>query len=127
MTKEARLCASDAAAALLAAMLGGGFFLFRYFLIVPRATVGACAAQTPPLYCLPRSWVLQGQFFGLFGWAALALGVLAFVLGKRTLAGLAIGAGIAAVVNYNGTPGIVGAALGIAAWGSLLARRPGWD
>ncbi|WP_297366591.1 hypothetical protein [Acidocella sp.] len=126
MTKEARLRAGDAATALLAAMVGGGFFLFRYFLIVPRATVGICAAQTPPLYCVPRLWVLKAQIFGLFGWVALALGILAFISGKRPFAGLALGAGIAAVVNYNGTAGIIGADLGIAAWGSLLARRPGW-
>jgi len=126
MTKEARLSQGDAMAALSAALVGGGFYLFRHALIAPRATVGICAAATPPGFCTPRHWVLQGQYYGTFGWAALALGLLAFWSGRREIAGLAIGLGIAAVVNYNGTQGIIGAALGVAAWASVIARRPGW-
>ena len=126
MTKEARLSLSDATTALSAVLLGGGFALFRLRLIVPRETVGLCAAGNAPEWCVPRHWVLLGQYYNTFGWAALALGLLAFVSGRRMFAGLAIGAGVAAVVNYNGTPGVIGAALGLAAWGSLIARRPGW-
>jgi hypothetical protein len=116
----------DWAGVALAALVGGGAFAFRELAIVPRATVGICAAAPAPGWCVPRGWVLHWQYLGLFGWVALAAGLLAFFGGKRAVAGLAIGLGVAAVVNYNGTQGIIGAALGLAAWLSLLTNRPGW-
>ncbi|GAN81886.1 hypothetical protein [Acidocella aminolytica] len=116
----------DLAGVALAALVGGGAFVFRELAIVPRATVGICAASAAPGWCVPRSWVLQWQYLGLFGWVALAAGLAAFFSGSRILAGLAVGLGIAAVVNYNGTEGVVGAALGLVAWLSLLTGRPGW-
>ena len=116
----------DCAGIALAALIGGGAFAFRELAIVPRATVGICAASSAPGWCVPRGWVLSGQYYGVFGWAALAAGLAAFFWGKRAVAGLAIGLGVAAVVNYNGTQGIIGAALGVAAWLSLLTNRPGW-
>ncbi len=118
--------AQDLAGVALAALVGGGAFAFRELAIVPRATVGICAASSAPGWCVPRGWVLSGQYYGVFGWAALAAGLAAFFWGKRAVAGLAIGLGVAAVVNYNGTQGIIGAALGIAAWLSLLTNRLGW-
>ncbi len=118
--------AQDLAGVALAALVGGGAFAFRELAIVPRATVGICAAASAPGWCVPRGWVLHWQYLGLFGWVALAAGLVAFFGGKRVIAGLAIGLGIAAVVNYNGTQGIIGAALGLAAWLSLLTNRPGW-
>lgn len=118
--------AQDLAGVALAALVGGGAFAFRELAIVPRATVGICAASSAPGWCVPRGWVLSGQYYGIFGWAALAVGLAAFFWGKRAVAGLAIGLGIAAVVNYNGTQGIIGAAFGLAAWLSLLTNRPGW-
>ncbi len=118
--------AQDWAGVALAALVGGGAFAFRALAIVPRATVGICAAASAPAYCVPRGWVLHWQYLGAFGWAALAAGLLAFFWGKRLIGALAVGLGIAAVVNYNGTQGIIGAALGLAAWLSLLTNRPGW-
>lgn len=109
----------------LAALTGGGAFAFRQLAIVPRATVGICAATVRPGYCVPRGWVLHWQYLGSFGWVALAVGIIAFFWGSRVLAGLAIGLGIAAVVNYNGTQGVIGAALGLMAWLSLLTGRWG--
>lgn len=117
------LTVRDLIAALLAALTGGGAFVFRQLAIVPRATVGICAAASPPGYCTPRGWVLHWQYLDIFGWVALAAGILAFFLGSRVIAGLAIGLGIAAVVNYNGTQGMIGAALGLIAWLSLLTGR----
>lgn len=116
----------DWAGVALAALAGGGTFAFRQLAIVPRATVGICAASGAPGWCVPRGWVLSGQYYGIFGWAALAAGLAAFFWGQRAMAGLAIGLGVAAVVNYNGTQGVIGAALGLAAWLSLLTNRPGW-
>lgn len=116
----------DWAGVALVALVGGGAFLFRELAIVPRATVGICAASDAPGWCVPRGWVLHWQYLGLFGWVALLAGLAAFFLGKRLLGALALGLGIAAVVNYNGTTGIIGAAFGIIAWVSVALRRPGW-
>jgi hypothetical protein len=104
-------------------MIGGGFFAFRELAIVPRATVGLCAAAAAPPICAPRAAVLWLQYQQLFGWAALALGLAAFFAGRRWPAILAIAFGISATVNYNATTGIIGAALGLTAWLSLNTGR----
>jgi hypothetical protein len=111
----------------LAGLIGGGVFAFRWLAVVPVATVGQCAATPAPTFCTPRHWLLLGQYYGAWGWAGLACGLAAFFAGSRILAALALGLGIGAVVNYNATQGIIGAALGLMAWGSLVSNRPGWD
>jgi hypothetical protein len=105
------------------AVIGGGMFAFRQLAIVPRATVGLCAAAAAPPICAPRAVVLWLQYQQLFGWTALALGLAAFILGKRWPGVLAIAIGIAAVENYNATAGIIGAALGLVAWIGLNTNR----
>jgi hypothetical protein len=118
-----RLGAADWACLALVAVIGGGAAAFRQLAIVPRATVGLCAAANAPGFCLPRAAVLKLQYYQGFGWAALALGLAAFVLGWRVAGALALGVGIAAVVNFNGTYGILGAALGLFAWIGLNTGR----
>jgi len=105
------------------AMLGGGMFIFRQLTIVPRAMVGICAAASPPAICAPRHDVLWLQYEQGFGWAALVLGVVGFCAGWRWAAVFALGMGIAAVVNFNATTGIIGAALGLVAWIGLCTGR----
>jgi len=123
MTKRAGWSADDWMGVWLVVMLGGGAFAFRELFIVPRATVGMCAVVNAPEICVPRHLVLQGQYFGVFGWAALVLGALAFLRGWRVAGAAALGLGIAAVVNYNGTQGVIGAALGLIAWLSVMTGR----
>jgi hypothetical protein len=113
----------DAALIALAGLIAGGAAAFRWFAIKPFWTVGVCAAANPPGFCLPREAVLKLQYYQGFGWAALALGLAGFALGWRLASALAVGIGIAAVVNYNGTTGILGAALGVTAWLSLATGR----
>jgi hypothetical protein len=107
----------------LVAMIGGGMFAFRELAIVPRATVGLCAAANAPAICAPRAAVLWLQYQQAFGWAALAIGLIAFISGKRLGAVLGLSIGIAAVVNYNATTGIIGAALGLITWIGLATGR----
>jgi hypothetical protein len=123
MTKTKGLTMEDWMGLWIVAMIGGGMFVFRQLAIVPRATVGLCAAANAPAICAPRAAVLWLQYEQLFGWAALALGLAAFFSGRRMLAALGIGVGIAAVVNYNATTGIIGAALGLIAWISVVTGR----
>lgn len=123
MSKGFHWSAADWTGLCLTAILGGGAFAFRLLAIAPRATVGLCAAANPPAFCAPRHAVLMAQYYQGFGWAALALGLAAFFLGRRAPAALALGLGIAAVVNYNATTGIIGAALGLVAWLGLATGR----
>ena len=67
----------------LVAMIGGGMFAFRELAIVPRAMVGLCAAANAPAICAPRAAVLWLQYQQAFGWAALAIGLAAFISGRR--------------------------------------------
>jgi hypothetical protein len=123
MSKNLRWTAEDWMGLWAVAVIGGGMFAFRQLAIVPRATVGLCAAAHAPAICAPRAAVLWLQYEQAFGWAALALGLAAFISGRRIPAVLGIGVGIAAVVNYNATTGIIGAALGLIAWISLATGR----
>ncbi|MDE8345190.1 MAG: hypothetical protein POH28_03280 [Acidocella sp.] len=123
MSKAFRWRAEDWLGLWVVALIGVGMFTFRQLTIVPRATVGLCAAAHAPAICGPRAVVLWLQYQQLFGLAALALGVVSFVSGGRWFSVLAIGIGIAAVVNYNATTGILGAALGLVAWLGLATGR----
>lgn len=123
MAETNRFNGTDGLYAVLALAIGGSAIMFRQLAIVPRATVGICAAANAPGFCGPRDVVLKMQYFHAFGWIALALGLLAFILGRRLLAALAIGIGVAAVVNYNGTYGVLGAAFGLFTWVSLKTGR----
>ncbi len=123
MRRFPRLIAADWAGIWIVAVIGFGMFAFRAFAIVPRATVGLCVAANAPPLCVPRAAVLWLQYQQLFGWAALALGAAGFFLGRRWPAVLGLAVGIAAVINYNATTGVIGAALGLITWISIDTGR----
>jgi hypothetical protein len=123
LAKVKRLGDADWYGLTVIAIIGVGFWLFRFQAIQPFWTVGACAGASRPGFCLPRAAVLWLQYQQAFGWAAFILGVAAFALGRRPLAVLAIAIGIAAVVNFNATTGILGAALGVFAWFGVKTGR----
>lgn len=116
MAKIIRFSDADWYGLTVVALLGVGAWVFRFQTIEPLWTVGACAGADRPGFCVPRQAVLWLQYEQAFGWAAFILGVGAFALGRRWLGVLALGVGIAAVVNYNATTGVLGAALGLIAW-----------
>ena len=87
---------------------------YRQHYIEPREWGSYCAAADPPLACLPRQALLWAQHWELWGLAALGLGLAAFAGAPVAVA--AVAAGIAGVVNYNATWGMLGAALGAWAW-----------
>jgi len=88
--------------------------LFRMLWVEPRGIGALCADVAPAWPCAPRAALLWGQYWGMWGGAALVLGILANV-GLPTAA-LAIALGAAAVANYNATFGMLGLALGAWAW-----------
>jgi hypothetical protein len=87
---------------------------YRARYVEPREWGSSCVAAAPPLACLPRQALLWAQHWGLWGLAALGLGLAAFAGAPVAVA--AVAAGIAGVVNYNATWGMLGAALGAWAW-----------
>ena len=123
MAKNSRMRDADWYGLTVVALLGVGAWLFRFQFIQPFWTVGACAAAQRPGFCGPRAVVLWLQYQQAFGWVAFVLGLAAFVLGRRWFGVFAIGVGIAAVVNYNATMGVLGAALGLFAWIGVKTGR----
>ena len=103
-----------AMAAWLAALLA-----YRAWGIEPREWGTICAATGAPLVCLPHDALLWLQYQYLWGGAALALGLAGFLTRRDWLAIAALAIGIAGVVNYNASWGMLGAALG--AWTLVVA------
>jgi hypothetical protein len=99
----------------------GGLIQFRLSYVEPRIWDMRCDAVTPPLACGPRAALLWLQHYYLWGAAGLVLGVLAFAWRHRVVCVLAVIVGIAGVINYNASWGMLGATLGF--WGWI--RRPG--
>ena len=107
----------------LAVLLATGVLLaYRAWGIEPREWASLCAGAAPPAACGPRAALLWLQHYYVWGAAALVLGLLAFVGRARWLQPLAVAAGVAAVINYNATWGMVGAVLG--AWAWVTVPRP---
>lgn len=106
----------DLPALVLVVVAIAGAMFYRRYGVEPRFWAAACIARNPPLGCVPRMAVvwLQGQ--GLWGWAALALGFAAFITRRFPLAIAALIFGGAAVVNFNASLGMTGAALGAWTW-----------
>lgn len=121
---RARLDRADLAGVAIVVVLAASAIGFRMATIEPRAFVGICAAAHRPLVCAPRQAVLWLQYQQLFGFPALLLGGLAVAFARRWLGVAGLALGIVAVVNFNGTEGIIGAALGL--WGWLEAATPGY-
>jgi hypothetical protein len=101
---------------------------FRAAVIEPRAWAAACETAASPWFgaaaaagpCALRGLVLWGQQYGVWGGAALALG-LAALLGLPTIM-LAIGLGLVGVVNYDVSFAMLGLALAAWAWISPPAK-----
>lgn len=89
--------------------------LYRHAFVEPRSWVAACEHGWPTA-CGPRAALLFAQRNDLLGLGAVALGLWAFLGGRFAVRLAAVALGIAGVVNYNVTWGMLGAALGAWAW-----------
>jgi hypothetical protein len=100
-----------AVALVLAAMA-----IYRQAYVEPRAWGAICAAEQPPFACVPRAALLWLQRFGLWGGGATGLGLWAFMGGPFAVRVAAAALGACAVLNYNASWGMLGAALGAWSW-----------
>jgi len=97
-------------------MATGALVAYRAWGIEPRAWASLCTDAAAPVACAPRAALLWLQHYYVWGGAALVMGLLAFAGRAAWLRPVAVAAGVAAVINYNATWGMVGAALGAWAW-----------
>ena len=97
---------------------------FRAGFVDAREWGAICAAAAPPLPCVPRDGLLWLQYWSLWGFAALALGLAALLTRWFPAAVAAVALGAMAVANYNATWGVLGAALGVWAWIQPQAPQP---
>ena len=110
----------------LAAVLAGvgAMVLYRHVWVEPREWGALCLdLSRAPFACTPRAGLLWLQHWQLWGAAALALGLWCFVRAPFFVRPLAVALGIVAVLNFNATWGMIGAALGAWAWAETLARQ----
>ncbi|UFN48060.1 hypothetical protein LPC08_18885 [Roseomonas sp. OT10] len=104
----------------------GAMALYRHLYVEPREWGAACLdLARAPAACTPRAALLWLQHWQLWGGAALALGLWSFLGAPWALRVAAVALGIIAVLNYNATWGMLGAALAAWAWIGASARaRP---
>jgi hypothetical protein len=88
----------------------------RQALVEPDSWAAACAGAAPPWRCLVRQAILWLQTWGLWGGAAVALGVWALLGGPFAACVAGVAAGIGGIENYNVTWGVLGGSLAGWAW-----------
>lgn len=111
-----------ALAAVIAAV--GAMVLYRHVGVEPREWGAACLdLSRAPAACYPRAALLWLQHWQLWGGGALLLGLWCFVRAPFWVRPAAVALGIVAVLNFNATWGMIGAALGAWAWAEAMARQ----
>ena len=91
--------------------------LYRHLYVEPREWGAACLdLSRAPAACLPRAALLWLQHWQLWGAGALVLGTWSLAGAPRAVQATAVAAGVIAVLNFNATWGMLGAALGGWSW-----------
>jgi hypothetical protein len=88
----------------------------RQVLVEPEDWAVACAGPAAPWPCLVRQAILWLQTWGLWGGAAVALGVWALLGGPFAVCVAGVAVGIGGIENYNVTFGVLGGSLAGWAW-----------
>ena len=113
----------------LAAVLltGAGLHAFRQIWFEPRAVGLACLHGTAPRgLCAARDLLGQLTYRQVFGDAALVLGIAAMAGAPFAVAVAAVCLGVAGLIDYNVSWGMLGVGLGAWAWISPVVDRPGF-
>ena len=113
--------------ALLAVAAAIGLMMaYRHVYVEPRAWGALCLdLSQAPFACRPRAALLWLQHWQLWGAAAMLLGFWAFLGAPLAARAAAVALGVIAVMNFNATWGMIGAALGAWAWVEANARARG--
>jgi hypothetical protein len=88
----------------------------RFYLIEPEPMALACAANNSGWRCIVREVAVAGFLRNVFGFTALAAGVIVIVIRWRVLALVAILSGVAGAVLYRFELSGVGLLLGALTW-----------
>ena len=114
----------DLLALLAVAATIGLMVAYRHLQVEPREMGALCLdLSRAPFACQPRAVLLWLQHWQLWGAGALALGVWAFIGAPFAIRAAAVALGVIAVLNFNATWGMIGAALGGWAWVEANARQ----
>jgi len=74
----------------IAVLLGGGAMLLRRLLIEPDAVGSLCIAPGAPAWCLLRQGLILGFVYNLYGYASVALALVALLVRRASTASLAL-------------------------------------
>ena len=116
MTRQRERIVTDGAGIAIVIAAVAGLAAFRQTYVERPGWDAICAAAAAPPVCMPLQALGWTQYWYLWGTAALALGLAAFLIGWLPLAVGAVTLGAMAVQNYNVTWGVLGAALGVWVW-----------
>ncbi len=100
-------------------------FWLRYGVIQPEAIGLLCGQAAAPGWCVPRQWLILGQYYEVWGWVALVSAATALFVTLprpvlRTVLAVALLFSALALILYNTTLGAVALVLTLLA---LLRRR----
>ncbi len=97
---------------------------YRHLQVEPREMGALCLdLSQAPFACQPRAALLWLQHWQLWGAGAVVLGIWAFIGAPFWVRAAALALGVIAVLNFNATWGMIGAALGGWAWVEAAARK----
>ena len=123
MTVAKSVLRRDLLSLLAVAAAIGLMVAYRHVYVEPRAWGALCLdLSQAPLACQPRAALLWLQHWQLWGALAMGLGIWAFMGAPFAVRAAAVAMGVIAVLNFNATWGMVGAALGGWAWVEANAR-----
>jgi hypothetical protein len=98
-------------------------FAIRKLVVEPDAVGMLCEAATPPAWCLARHAVVLGFAFNVYGWTSVVGAIAAALVRRRSLAWLALSAGMFGCVLYRFDPAGAGVLLAALVLARLGARR----
>ena len=85
---------------LLIAAAGGLAAAVRFLFIEPAAIGETCEAQAALWWCSLRLLLVQGFYYNIYGWTAVALAIASLAVRRQWLAVLAAAIGVYAMVLY---------------------------
>lgn len=86
-------------------------FFFRYVVIQPQSVGAICRADDAPAWCRAREILILFHAFVIWGYVALAAGIVALLTGWRWAIWLGLIMSLMGLVLYNGSYAAIGLVL----------------